>query len=365
MIPKMKRGFMIMKHLLVSTALVALGTSAAMAGGLDRSGQGIGTLFETGNYVELSYGMVQPTITGVLGGVLNSGDVGSDYSQFSIGVKTDVSDKLSFALIVDQPFGAAVDYTNADPGYAIMGNATANVSSQAATILVRYKLSDRFSVHAGLRQQSISGDATIPGLGYALDVTGSSGTGYAVGGAFEIPDIALRAALTYNSEITHTMTGTEGGGATSFDLVTPDSINFDFQTGIAADTLLFGSIRWVNWSDFNISPPIYTVGFGGPLVSYSDDVVSYSLGIGRKFSDSFSGSIALGYEAATGTAASNLAPTDGRVSITVGGKYTMGDTEISAGVSYINLGDTTTETISAAFADNSALGVGVKVGFRF
>ena len=41
------------------------GTSGtALAGGVDRSGQPIGIIFETGNYVELSYGQINPSVSG-------------------------------------------------------------------------------------------------------------------------------------------------------------------------------------------------------------------------------------------------------------------------------------------------------------
>ena len=43
-----------------ATALAILAGSPVFALGLDRSGQDIGILFETGNYAELSFGSIQP-----------------------------------------------------------------------------------------------------------------------------------------------------------------------------------------------------------------------------------------------------------------------------------------------------------------
>ena len=98
-----------------------------------------------------------------------------------------------------------------------------------------------------------------------------------LGGAYERPDIALRIALTYNStiETNHTTVETVGGGVVSTaptEIETPESVNLDFQTGIAADTLLFGGIRWVNWTDFEISPAFYSspAAVGQPFLSYDD-----------------------------------------------------------------------------------------------
>ncbi len=354
-----------MRRLLLSISALTLGASAAHAGGLDRSGQGIGVLFESGGFVELSYGMVSPNVTGTFGGAVSSGNMAPTYSQFSLGVKTDINSKLSVALVMDQPWGADVSYPTSAAPYPFAGT-TASLTSQGLTAIGRYRFSDRVAAHAGVRFETLNGEASIPSLGYALDVTGDGGTGYLVGLSYEIPDIALRVALTYNSPVTQTLTGTEVSVVpASFDVTTPQSVNLDFQSGIAADTLLFGSIRWVDWSEFEISPPVYVGAAGGPLVSYDSDAVTYSLGVGRKFSDAFSGSISLGYEASKGGTASNLAPTDGYFSVQLGGKYTSGNMSISGGVRYVMLGDATTEVIGADFSGNSAIGVGIKVGYSF
>lgn len=354
-----------MKNILVTASVLAVSASGALAGGIERSSQSIGILFEEGGFVELSFGSVMPDVSGSLGGgAVPSGNMAADYISLGLGVKQDINDKLSFALILDQPYGANVSYPGTfgvDP-YPFAGT-TAEIKSTAITAVGKYKVGERTSVIAGLRYQTMSGVASIPLVGgYTLDVTGSGGFGYVVGAAYEIPDIALRVAVTYNSEITHNMTGTEFGAlASDFDITTPQSFSIDFQSGVAADTLVFGSIRWVEWSQFDISPTNYPL---NPLVSYAEDRTTYTLGVGRKFSEKFSGSVALGYEATAGGVSSNLGPTDGFFSVQLGGKYTMNDMTISGGVRYITIGDATT-SIGADFADNSAIGIGVKVGYSF
>ena len=44
----------------------------------------------------------------------------------------------------------------------------------------------------------------------------------------------------------------EDTGTTKFK--SPDSVNLEFQTGLRQGTLLFGSLRWVNWSDLALQP---------------------------------------------------------------------------------------------------------------
>ena len=61
-----------------------------------------------------------------------------------------------------------------------------------------------------------------------------------------------RVALTYNSAISYELPTTEtsvlGTVNSTTDTETPQSVNFEFQTGVAADTLLFGGVRWVDWT---------------------------------------------------------------------------------------------------------------------
>lgn len=354
-----------MKKISTSLAALLLTTTAATAGGLDRSGQGVGALFEEGGYAEFSYGYVMPTVSGSAGGgAVTSGNIANAYSQLGFAVKQDLSDVLSFALIFDQPFGADVNYDDTSAGYPLAG-AAASVKSNSVTALGRYKFNENMSVYGGARY--VESEATIRNIGgaYSADVRKGSDIGYVLGAAYERKDIAMRVALTYSSEIEITNTTSVGPGGpegpTTYKL--PQSVNLDFQSGIAADTLVFGSIRWTEWSATSITPFGYPA---GPLVSYDSDTISYNLGVGRRFNDKLSGSISIGYEAGTGAAASNLAPTDGNMSIALGASYDLGNgLELSGGVRYVKLGDATTELVGAEFDNNSAIGVGIKIGYTF
>ncbi|MBV1867879.1 MAG: hypothetical protein KUG69_08240 [Marinosulfonomonas sp.] len=350
-----------MKRLTALVATLVATSTSAFAGGIDRSGQDISIIFEQGTYGHLSFGSVSPKLSGIAGGVVNSGDMAPHYGQYAASFKYQMNEKTSLSFIIDQPIGANVSYP-LGTGYPLAGT-TATIKSTALTLVARHQFSERVSVHAGLRHQSVTGEVAITG-GYSLDVEDTSGFGYLIGAAYEIPDIALRASITYNSGIDHTMTGTELGGATSFGLRTPQSVNIDLRSGIAADTLAFASARWVNWSDFDISPPIYTAG-SGSLVYYPKDTVSYTLGVGRKFSDSFSGSIAIGYEDASGGLSGNLGPRDGYLSLQLGGQYTVGRVKISGGVRYVELGDVTTRNVGGVFTDSSAVALGLQIGYSF
>lgn len=365
-----------MNRILGSTGVIALCTSAAMAGGIDRSGQGVGALFEKGRYVEFSFGFVRPEVSGndvaVFGGG-SSGDVAADYPQLGFSYKYDINEKLSFALNVDQPFGADVLY---DTTSVALGNTTAVADATAITGLMRYKFSEAFSVHGGLRAQKSDAFIRLQGAAYGLlsgyNVTLNSDTalGYVVGVAYEKPEIALRVALTYNSAIEHEFDTTESISAASSVTTTktPQSVNLDFQSGIAANTLVFGQIRWVDWSQMQLIPATFGVVTGGTSLIELEDTILYTLGVGRKFSEAWSGAFSVSYEDSTGPLVSPLAPTDGRFGASLAGIYTRDNMKVSAGINYTMLGDARPATSGDArsnFTDNSALGIGVKVGFSF
>jgi len=336
----------VIKSAFGATTALVLGTLSAQAGGFERSGNPIGALFEKGSYAELSFGTVAPDVSGVIG--VPTGDVAGNYFSFGAAYKRDLSDSLSMAIIIDQPYGADTDYST----IPIM----ANLRSQAVSALLRYKFNERFSVHGGLRYVNLDGELQVGGpvLVYSAD----GDLGFVIGGAYEIPDIALRVALTYFSGTEHTLPSQLPIAAGTIN--PPQSVNLDFQTGIAADTLLFGQIRWADWTDTQV-----VASAGTPaVVTYREDVITYTLGVGRKLNENWSVAASLGYEKAQGGESSRLSPTDGYTSIGLGATYTVDNVKITGGVRYFDLGDAVTAG-PGTFTDNSAVGFGLKVGYTF
>ncbi len=369
-----------MKKTGMALAAMMMTTAAVQAGGIDRSGQSIGVLFEQGRYVELSFGRVMPSVSGndiaALGGGA-SGSVGRDYTQGSLAVKLDFNDRLSGAVILEQPYGADVVY---DATSVALGGTTANADATSLTALMRYKFDGGFSVHGGVKAQRSSAEVELRGLaygglnGYRVELSDDTGYGYLVGVAYEKPEIALRVALTYNSAVKHkfdTLETLNGApiGVTPTNVETPQSVSLDAQSGIAKDTLVFGQIKWTNWSNFKLEPATFTGLAGGGLIDL-DDVMTYTIGVGRKFNDTWSGAASLSYEKKSDPLVSPLAPTNGRIGVTLAAIYTRDNMKITTGINYTKLGNSqpetgTPDTARAEFRDNDALGIGVKVGFTF
>lgn len=350
-----------MKKQMMLAGLMACAGGAALAGGVERSSQSVAILFEQGSYAELSFGHFSPDVSGTrLGG--SSGDMASSYNTVSLGYKMDLGDRLALGVIIDQPIGADVSYPTGT-GYLLAGS-TAELSSSAVTALLRYKFENNVSVYGGLRHQTVKGVVSLPFLAYSLTTNNDAELGYVVGVAWEKPEIAARVALTYNSAITHSLDSVERGIRTAgFDTEVPQSVNLEFQTGVAKDTLLFGSIRWQEWSAFEIVPPAYPAALG-PLVSYAGNRVTYNIGLGRRFNETWSGAVTFAYEAPDGEITGNLGPTDGFASIGLAATYTKDNLKITGGIRYVDIGDATT-TIGGNFEDNSGVGVGIKVGYSF
>ena len=363
-----------MNRMMTGAAVLALTAGGAMAAGVERSASPVSFMFEQGSYAELSFGYVSPTVTGSALGA-QSGDMAPGYATVALAYKADISDRLSIGILLDQPLGADVAYPTGT-GYAFAG-ATASLDSTAVTAILKYTLPSNVSMYGGIRIQTASGQVAIPTLAgtpvaYTMETSRETDIGWLAGAAFERPDIALRVALTYASSITHDFTSTENGtpfippltGTGQFASKAPQSLTLDFQSGVAADTLIFGSIRWVDWSEFDIAPPGFTA-FRGPLVDYNDDAITYNLGLGRRFNDQWSGAVTVGYEAAGGAPVGNLGPTDGSTSVGLGATYTTGNMEVTGGVRYVKIGDAVTSTIGGQFTNNSAWAAGIRVGFNF
>lgn len=351
MLKKSQGGDMKKQTLTIAAALTVAATSAHA--GIDRSGQDIGVLFEEGNYFQFGFANVDPDITSDATGTTQSA---VPFTTFSFGYKQQFNENLSFALIWDQPYGADIQYIDgpAAGGYAF-------IDSQQLTGILRYEMGNGFSVHGGAFLQKISGEI-LTSSGLLIAETGNELGGVA-GIAYEKPEIALRVALTYFTGVDHELSGihaTPGPAVATGTASMPEAFNLDFQTGIAQNTLLFGSVRHAKYDGITLS----TTSANGAVdwVDFVDDVTSYELGIGRKLNDNWSVALTLGYSGGADTGTTFLAPDGSATSIGLGASYTTGDIKISGGVRYTQFAE---KSVLGAPFEGSALSAGVSVGIAF
>ena len=146
-----------------------------------------------------------------------------------------------------------------------------------------------------------------------------------------------------------------------------DAMTFNFQTGIAANTLLFGSVRNSRWkNNQTVAPNPLT---GSAALSTFGDGQSYTIGVARKFSDTLSGSISAFNDPASGCDdASALSPTCENRSISLGAKIALSDgMNLSLGTTWSRRG-TATVDLSPATATTSKSVVtsyGMKLSYKF
>ncbi len=222
------------------------------------------------------------------------------------------------------------------------------------------------------------------------------------GGSYQIPDYALKAAITYRSKIKYSFQVDEDIFGETLQLTeskktkleTPQSINVDFQSGISDRTLAYLNLRWVNWKEFETRPTQfgalseillkeatngeYTSGF--KLDSYQKDQYSATIGIGHQISEKWSGSTDVSWDSGTGNPASTLGPIKGSWSLGLGLQFNpTSNYFIAGGVKYYWLGDARTEdgtyylpiegikqiAEQAEFKNNHAIAYGLKIGYRF
>ena len=361
---------MMTKYLTVIGAL-ALTTTTVHAGGIERSTLSYSALFETGRVLTTSFSGVNPSVTGtypVAFGGGSTGNMAQSYTTLSFSYKADFNDKLAYALYFNQPFGADANYT-AGPYTGL----EAHWKSDQLAAVLKYKVTDAVSVYGGLRYLSSDAEIAIPAALLSFNYTAAGAAqdfGYLVGVAYEKPEIALRVSLTYESAIKQSFATTEAGGplgaafASVTEIELPQSVALDLQSGVAKDTLVFGSIRWTEWSAWEVRPPGYSGVTGQAVTGFDNNVLAFKLGVGRKLNESLSVFARIGYEEPKGGTASRLSPTDGSKSFGFGGSYTKDNMKVTGGIEYVTVGDAA-DGSGTVFAGNSALGVGLSVAFTF
>lgn len=293
-----------------------------------------------------------------------------------------------------------------------VGNTQVEVDTQNLSFVMGYQPTENWNIYGGAVYQTIKGNVSLRGQAYSLyngydaSIPEDSAVGWLAGIAYQIPEIALKASLTYRSEIDHDVNvretlptlealallpnGAAAAGAIATSegkttITTPQSVNLDFQTGIMANTVAFANLRWVEWSKFSIRPhkfglvseavgPLVQRPNGFNLVEYEDDQISATVGVGRKLNDQWAGNVSVGWDSGAGNPVSTLGPTEGYWNVGLGVQYSPAPNYfIAGGVKYFMLGDAKAQTGAQAgssdyvaeFEDNDAWAYGLKIGYRF
>ncbi len=330
--------------------------------------------------------------------------------QIEAGVTSAITQQVTQAVTaaVTEQVEAGLDDVN---GLLGTGATNVKVKTENLSFLFGFQPTENWNFYAGPVFQQLEGEVSLRGQAYSLyngyDATigKENGWGWMAGMAYQIPEIALKASVTYRSEIDYdanviesiptlsalSLLGQEALAADiaaasgQTEITTPQSVNLDLQSGIMANTVAFAQIRWVDWSNFSIRPykfglvseavgPLVQRPNGFNLVDYSDDQISANVGIGRKLNDLWSGSVSVGWDSGAGNPVSTLGPTEGYWNVGLGVQYSPAPNYfIQGGAKYFWLGDAQAQTGAqsggdeyvAEFEDNTAIAYGLKLGYRF
>ncbi|WP_052585454.1 OmpP1/FadL family transporter [Acinetobacter haemolyticus] len=393
------------------------------ASALEQSGQSILPFLEDGNYAEINLFAVDSSVTGVIkdrpdlvreNQSRDTGDIAQSTQFYTAAMKLQLTDQLSFGVLYDQPFAAKVAYPQRsnnsyfDNDFSQQGTSV-KVDSQSISMIFGYSPVNNFQVYGGPVYQEIKGQVALRGNAYTEAYNGYNANfkrqgevGWLVGGSYQIPEIALKAAVTYRSKIKYSFQVDENmlgeplqlTAAEKTKLETPQSLNIDFQTGVAEKTLAYMNLRWVNWKKFDTSPAqftalskiimeeategAYTKGF--KLDAYQKDQYSATIGVGHQLTEKWGVATDVSWDSGTGNPASTLGPVKGSWSLSLGAQFNPAPNYfIAAGMKYYWLGDAKSEdgtyylpiegikpiAEQAEFKNNHAIAYGLKIGYRF
>lgn len=284
----------------------------AQAGGFSRGEADTDILYEEGEIVGrggVLYVIPQRSFTTVDGVASSDGDYTNSYLIPTFAAKVKVLDNLSCALTFVNTFGADVDYG-------------ADAQAQGSAIHKEFR-SNEYATTCDVNFDAGKGRAHLLGGVYVQDfdytAISSTGTltlqddaafGYRFGVGYEITEYALRAQLMYRSEVEHETN--EGyfdfatlpfdGDASGYGTL-PQSLKLSLQSGVAPGWLVYGSIKWTDWSVMEVLN--YTIPAAGAQEDpfYWKDGWTFQAGVGHAFTDQLSGTVSLTYDTGVGTGA--------------------------------------------------------------
>ncbi|MCU4377639.1 OmpP1/FadL family transporter [Acinetobacter haemolyticus] len=410
-----------MKLHAIQTALLLslLPTTSAFAAALDRSGQSISAFLQPSNYFEAGITFLSADVSGKDTSQNNTGDMANHYYSPSAALKIQATEQFSIGLLYDHPYGADAEYHGQNNfvenrPVPFQGNTSVTVRTENLNLLFGYQPNQNWNLYAGAVYQTLDASVLLRGTsyiaynGYDFKTGRDEAVGWLAGVAYQIPEIALKASLTYRAKIKHEMNAYEKHNAAGMipsspdlnasliqinnaqgvtEITTPQSINLDLQTGIMENTVAFANIRWVNWKDFAIRP--YKFGEasllsdivkgtgkkdGFDLVAYTDDQYSVTAGVGRKLNEQWAGNVSVGWDSGAGNPVTTLGPTEGYWNVGLGVQYSPAPNYfIAGGVKYFWLGDAKAQSASqfetpayiAEFKNNDAIAYGLKIGYKF
>ena len=360
-----------MKVIAKSACVLLLSSTSAFAGGFELQTLNTSSLYEEGNYGAFSFAKINSNLSGS-GVDQQKVKTLKDQSIANAELKFE-TDKLDIGLVSFRSGAIQMSGDN-NPGGNFAPSINADLNSIA--LLAKYSLGQNIDLIAGAKHNSLSA-FNLTSLYGSYDISAKSNVSYVAGVAYSIPEIALRAEILLQPGSEISTTGAFIGsaalgnatGSVQANLKTPQTITLNFQTGIAEGTLITGSIHHAKWGAAQTTATVETgvpqLNEAAKVSSEFGDTTRYSVGLGRKFSDTLSGSLSYSYEAGGGAKSDSVfTMSNGSRALSVGVKYSLESFDVSFGASRTTFGDVTVKDV-LVYSGNTATTFGVKVSTKF
>ena len=249
-----------MKFKFALIAVATVSASSAYAGGMEVTRLPTSMMFEDGNHASLSFGKFSPDVTDNV--YATNGSMYKDRSAITATFKTQINDKISIGFASYKSAEIQLDYSNASVLFSSQSlpDPYVDLAIETMALLGRYEVFNNISIVGGLKYSKGSGGGNVLNAPAGVIAAAEDTTlGGIIGISYENPEIAMRISGVYQAKqdmehaTTTTVTGPTVISLEDTKSALPASFTIDFQTGIAADTLLFGSIHHALWDDAHIS----------------------------------------------------------------------------------------------------------------
>ena len=337
-------------------------------------------MYADGNAGSISIANIDASVSGTR---IETVDTVKDQQVTNIGIKMDFG-QIDVGLYTYRSGAIQLSGGNNRAGnYAPSGDVEIN----SVTLMAAYNVNCNMSFLGGVtnNQLTTGNVTTIKG---SYNVTGSSSTGYVLGGAYSIPQIAFRAEVLYQPKSTTNTTtnydATDGlydaakltiNGNKDTEVSRPEMLSINLQSGIATDTLMFASYHSAKWKDARVFIDGTQIPNANPALAVDPrinesfgDSEKFLIGVGRKFSDTLSGSLSYSKEEGGGDTATSLFTfSNGTETLSAGLRYTIDNMDISFGVSHSQLGDVSVNggLGNIVYEGNTVTAMCLKIAFAF
>lgn len=356
-------------YLKKTAILCLLGVSAlatsAHAGGFNRGEADTDILYEDGDYVMrggLTYVSPRREFATIGGADATDDHYSQAYWIPSIAAKFKASDNFACAFTYTQPFGADADYGAQAQMASLMAGGSG--ASHKDFITNEYGATCDVSMQAGKGRVHLLGGVFLQDFEYTanaragdLHLQDHSAYGYRFGIGYDIPEYAMRAQLMYRSAVEHDA----DDGSFDWDPAVapfglqdafgngtlPQSVKLSLQTGVAPGWMVYGSVKWTDWSvmdslNYSIGNPMAPGGYLPQEDIYNwKDGWTINAGVAHAFNEKIAGTVNVMWDSGVGTGADIYSDTwtfGAGVSVKAG----PGELRFGGAVSYLTEGSQST-----------------------